>query len=156
MVIFLNSAFKKRIDELGRIVIPKQIRDDFNINNYDELDIFMDNGNIVIKKNIGISQFKEKFDKFLNFINNKCNFKIIIADRNNIISSNHNQILSYIELKEIDYNSVKVFKDKFILKLNIIIDSNYIGDIFFLNNSIFEKDNNEVKEIKDIILNFIK
>ena len=78
MVIFLNNAFKKRIDELGRIVIPKQIRDDFKINNYDELDIFMKDDSIIIKKNIGLLSNKEIIENFIFYVASLINFDIII------------------------------------------------------------------------------
>jgi len=40
----------RRVDELGRIVIPKEIRSVYNINTKDPLEIFTDNSRIVLKK----------------------------------------------------------------------------------------------------------
>ena len=54
----MNNTFKKRIDELGRIVIPKQIRNTFKINDFDELELFIEDDNIVIKKTGGIKNIR--------------------------------------------------------------------------------------------------
>lgn len=40
----------KKIDTLGRVTIPAQIRKNLNLNKGDNVDIYEDNGNIVIKK----------------------------------------------------------------------------------------------------------
>ena len=40
----------RRIDDLGRIVIPKEIRRNFKINEGDSLEIFVDDGDIILKK----------------------------------------------------------------------------------------------------------
>ena len=53
------NVLNKRIDELGRIVIPKQIRNNFKINNFDELEMFIEKDTIVLKKSIGIEIYKE-------------------------------------------------------------------------------------------------
>jgi len=156
MVIFLNNTFKKRIDELGRIVIPKQIRNDFKINNYDELDIYVQDNNIVLKKNIGIMMFKDKLDHLLNFLYIKSNFYIVITDKTSIVSTNYNfnDIPNY--LFNMNYNEVLSYNNVYLLKNSIIIDSNYIGDIVYISNSIFDKDVSEIKDIKDIVVDLIK
>ena len=40
----------RRIDELGRIVIPKEIRKNLRIKNGDSLEIFLESDNIILKK----------------------------------------------------------------------------------------------------------
>lgn len=51
----MNSSVKptgivRKVDELGRIVIPKELRAKFNINEKDALEIFVDNNTIILKK----------------------------------------------------------------------------------------------------------
>ena len=81
------NVLKKRIDELGRIVIPKQIRNSLKINSFDELEIYVESENIVLKKTIGLEMYKEKLDRLLKCLKSE-EFKIIITDKNNVISSN--------------------------------------------------------------------
>ena len=45
-----STGVIRRIDELGRIVIPMEIRNQFDISVRDSLEIFVDESNIIIKK----------------------------------------------------------------------------------------------------------
>lgn len=40
----------RKIDELGRIVLPKELRDEYALKCGEEIDICIDNGNIVLRK----------------------------------------------------------------------------------------------------------
>lgn len=40
----------RRIDELGRIVLPMELRNKFGIAERDQMEIFVDNNSIVLKK----------------------------------------------------------------------------------------------------------
>lgn len=40
----------RRVDELGRVVIPIEIRNQFNIVEKDPIEIYVDNSSIVLKK----------------------------------------------------------------------------------------------------------
>lgn len=42
----------RRIDELSRVVIPKEVRDNFEIMEKDSLEIFVDGEKIILKKYI--------------------------------------------------------------------------------------------------------
>ena len=155
MVIFLNNAFKKRIDELGRIVIPKQLREKFKINSYDELDIFIKENGIFIKKNIGLLSISKKINNFINFISKNTSFNIIIYDGTNIFFNSVNSLDNF-DKDDIDYNIVVPFMNKYICKYTLIIDSNYLGDVIFVSDILFDKDSESVKEIKSILCDLIK
>jgi transcriptional pleiotropic regulator of transition state genes len=43
-------AATKKVDELGRIVLPKEIRDELEIKEGDALDICVDRDNIILRK----------------------------------------------------------------------------------------------------------
>ena len=45
-----STGIVRKIDELGRIVIPMEIRTQFDISVRDSLEIFVDESNIIIKK----------------------------------------------------------------------------------------------------------
>lgn len=59
-----NTGIVRKVDELGRVVIPKEIRNKFQIQEHTELEIFVDNGNIVLHKTN---------DKSCPLCNTKCN-----------------------------------------------------------------------------------
>lgn len=45
-----TSGYMRKVDDLGRIVIPKEIRKNLKISENDTLEIFSDSSSIVIKK----------------------------------------------------------------------------------------------------------
>ena len=64
-------GFVKKIDELGRIVIPKDVRRALGVNNLDSLQFFMDGDSVILRKFQesccfcaaceGLTAFKDKF-----------------------------------------------------------------------------------------------
>lgn len=45
-----STGIVRRVDELGRVVIPIEIRNKFNIAEKDPIEIYVDGSNIVLKK----------------------------------------------------------------------------------------------------------
>lgn len=45
-----NTGIIRKVDELGRIVIPIEIRNEFSIAEKDPVEIFVDNNSIILKK----------------------------------------------------------------------------------------------------------
>ena len=53
----MNSGIIRKIDELGRIVIPIEIRKILNINVGENLEFIVNDNNIIIKKNNVINNY---------------------------------------------------------------------------------------------------
>ena len=77
----------RRIDELGRIVIPKEIRKNFRIKEGENVEIYIDDNNIILKK---YSELKNVSDISSNIIDSV--FSIINKD---IIINKKNLIIEY-------------------------------------------------------------
>ncbi len=45
-----STGIIRKVDELGRVVIPIEIRNQFNISQKDPIEIFIDGSSIVLKK----------------------------------------------------------------------------------------------------------
>lgn len=45
-----TTGIKRGLDELGRIVIPKELRNSLNLNYKDDLEIFVEKDKIILKK----------------------------------------------------------------------------------------------------------
>ena len=159
----MNNTFKKRIDELGRIVIPKQIRNTFKIKDFDELELYIENDNIIIKKTGGILLIKEKLDNFLNFIKKYNNIAAIIIDKNEIISTNIYDINSNLisidnlinnqDYVEINTNGslIKGYKKTY----QLIYDSVLYGTVIFIvNNKLSNVD--VLKDVVNLLLDYIR
>lgn len=57
-----TTGIIRRIDELGRIVIPKEIRKNLRIKNGESLEIYLENDSIILKKYLDkeINEFTER------------------------------------------------------------------------------------------------
>mgnify|MGYP003301350641 CR=1 FL=1 len=45
-----STGIVRKIDELGRIVLPKELRDTLNIDHKDPIEIFVEGDNIILRK----------------------------------------------------------------------------------------------------------
>lgn len=45
-----STGIVRKIDNLGRIIVPKELRKSFNINEGDPLEVYTDGDNIILKK----------------------------------------------------------------------------------------------------------
>lgn len=64
----LEKIGVRRIDELGRIVIPKEIRRNLDIAEGDALEFFVSNSSsIIIRKYVNVCLFCESYDNLIKF-----------------------------------------------------------------------------------------
>lgn len=161
----INSTIR-RIDELGRIVIPKDARRKLKLKSNDPLELYIENDEIIIKKYSNLDNSKDFFVKLLDNIKRINNNDYIILDRfnivattneeliNNISKSEKNKILKFEELKnfETETNNLEGTCKKVIINsLPVIIDSNKDG--FIVELSYDNKyDNNQVLKILKLII----
>ena len=77
----------RRIDELGRIVIPKEIRKTLRIREGENLEIFLDEKeNIVLKKYFAMNYFEEEAKSFAEVIYHITRHSVIITNTDKIIA----------------------------------------------------------------------
>lgn len=109
----MNNSYIRKIDELGRVVIPKEVRNKLNI---------QDNENIIINsdnKSINISKYSY-LDKNNLFLIDLCDLladiysvDVELFDRDKIIFSNNKNNYRFILEKDLIKNSVVVGNIKF-------------------------------------------
>ncbi len=75
----------RRIDELGRIVIPKEIRRNLGIRDGENIEIFTDETSIILKKHSRIASYSEIINKIGDLTNNIMGYPIIVTDREKVI-----------------------------------------------------------------------
>ena len=76
----------RRIDELGRIVIPKEIRKNLRIKNGESLEIFVENDDIVLKKYSPIENLETVANKYVDIFNQVIKHNIIVTERDKVIA----------------------------------------------------------------------
>ncbi len=62
-----STGVVRRVDELGRIVIPKELRKVFDINEKDAIEIFTDGDKIILQKYLPACVFCNNTDDVLYF-----------------------------------------------------------------------------------------
>lgn len=81
------TGIVRRIDELGRVVIPKEIRRTLRIREGDPLEIFTDReGQIILKKYSPIGELNEFSQEYCDSLYESTNFTAMISDRDYIIA----------------------------------------------------------------------
>lgn len=150
----MNTGIVRKIDELGRIVIPKEIRKSLNIRNGEDVQIFIRDEEIVLKKYKKLLTVKDSAIKYLYSFRKITDSSVFITDKDKIIASTvenllgekiDDKILNLIEeRKSEDGYSLKMGNNiinKYYYALPIIIDADAIGSIIIVNDlQINEKD----------------
>ncbi len=78
----------RRIDEMGRIVIPKEIRKNLRINSNDNIEIYMEGEDkIVLKKHSLLKKIDDFAQKFVDSMHSFIKYNIIITDTKDIIAA---------------------------------------------------------------------
>ena len=77
----------RRIDDLGRVVIPKEIRRTMRIREGDPLEIFTDrDGEVIFKKYSPIGELVNFASQYADTLHKTCTNPIIICDRDSVVA----------------------------------------------------------------------
>lgn len=82
------TGIVRRIDDLGRIVIPKEIRRSFRIREGDPLEIFTDaEGEVIFKKYSPIGELSNFASQYAEVIHKSAGLPIAIMDNDHVIAA---------------------------------------------------------------------
>ena len=81
-----TTGIVRRIDELGRIVIPKEIRRSLRIKEGESLEILINNGDIILKKYSVIKNLNDFAQNITDSIYSFVKNNILITDTNSILA----------------------------------------------------------------------
>jgi len=138
-----STGVVRRIDELGRIVIPKEIRRNLGIRDGENVEIFTEYDSIILKKYNRLTGTGYLAKALCDIVYNDLGYKIIITDREKIIAEAgiSEELINKSILKEqenIIESRETITKENNILKLdNIELKGNFVFiPIISLNDSI--------------------
>ena len=81
------TGIVRRIDDLGRVVIPKEIRRTMRIREGDPLEIFTAaDGEVIFKKYSPIGELSEFASQYTDVLHRATNLPVIITDRDHVIA----------------------------------------------------------------------
>lgn len=95
-----TTGIIRRIDELGRIVIPKEIRKTLRIKTSESLEIFIENDDIILKKYSPMESLETVAEKYVDTFNQVLKHNIIVTDCTKVIAISGSLKRKYLD-KEI-------------------------------------------------------
>ena len=106
------TGIVRRIDDLGRVVIPKEIRKTLRIREGDPLEIFTaKDGEVILKKYSPIGELNEFSQEYAETLGETLGYGVIITDLVSI-SKELEQLIENRETKEIkDENKIPLYKE---------------------------------------------
>lgn len=166
-----STGMSRKIDELGRIVIPKEIRKNVNIHNGEELDIYVDDRKIILRKAEKFINNESIYSNIASIIKKYLNVDILITNNEYIVGGTINSLCgqslsnkyleyinnseSYISVNKESININNYNNFNFLGILPIIIDSNVSGlFIIISNNDINGSLLSSIKMIIEVIICF--
>ena len=164
-----TTGVVRRIDNLGRIVIPKEIRKSIKITEGDSLEIYIDLDNVILKKFSLIDSKNLFFQRIIDSYNKEYKKELIITNKNTVVNttfglSNYlNKELSDDIKNIIRERKSKINKEIIIDKelvnyyiLPLIIDSDAVGSLILIDNNITDNDIGVLNLLKTILIKNIE
>ena len=82
------TGIVRRIDDLGRVVIPKEIRRTMRIREGDPLEIYTDReGEVIFKKYSPISELVDFAGQYAESLYKTCGFPVAVCDRDSVVAA---------------------------------------------------------------------
>lgn len=164
-----STGVVRRVDDLGRIVIPKEIRRTLKIRDGEELEIFVDNDIIALKKFSKMAELGDVSKKIIDVVSSLVKKTILVTDRDVVIAGSGEFKKKYLN-KEISNNIeniissrtttiqrnvssielVRDINDKYSYIINPIIS---FGDV--VGSIILISSNNDISEFDEVISTLI-
>ena len=124
-----STGVIRRIDELGRIVIPKEIRRNLKIRDGESIEIFIENHSIILKKFSLMEDSINFANKIVNKLSSLTGNKVLVTDREHIISqsdgltSDKKEILTNNMMEIIEERKIRMseFSENFVISENIVL-----------------------------------
>lgn len=158
-----NTGITRKLDELGRIVIPKELRNNFKIEEGDQIEFFLNDNEIVIRKPSPLKGLDDEIHKLFQVYNLKFHNSIAIIQSNvillgygkdiNLIANSLNEIdikqyssKSLTRYKWLDYNFLisSINSDKYLIvhesKQSTSVDSSIINFLLDFLSKILKEE----------------
>ena len=124
-----NGGIVRRIDELGRLVIPKEIRKSLRIKEGDSVEIFHKGDSVIINRYSSIEILKDYANLLINSVYKDINKNIIVTDTSKVISA-----VGPCKKEYLDKNISDSLIEAIIRRENIL--EKYCKSVDFINNKI--------------------
>lgn len=161
------TGIVRKIDELGRIVLPKELRKTLNINTGDDFQISIDNEKIILEKYFILKNKEEDLIKIIDCFNNIDENKIFLIINNKIVNKNDDlvseKVKEIILTRRIYINeninkyiiSKNIIEEGKIIISPIVYNSDLLGSLVIIGPSSSSELNKISKIVTKLIINSI-
>jgi len=119
------TGIVRRIDDLGRVVIPKEIRRTMRIREGDPLEIFVDReGEVILKKYSPIGELGDFAKEYADALHETMGHIVCIADRDSIIAVSGGSRKEFIS-KPLGSSAEKIMEGRKVIKAEGMEANNY-------------------------------
>lgn len=165
-----STGVLRRIDELGRIVIPKEIRRNLKIKDGESLEIFIDDNSVVLKKYSDMRDLHDIAQNCSDSFYDVINKDILITDLDRVIAASgpmkkrylNKEISSFvtdtIKNRSIDdsINNVEIVEgitedNEFVISY-VVVSGDAVGSVIILSDT---KISDVVRKTSDFIAKFL-
>ena len=116
-----STGVVRRVDDLGRIVIPKEIRRTLRIRDGESLEIFVDKEMIALKKFSKMMDLDEVAKQLVDIMNSVINKNVFITDRDKFIAGSGSMRKKYLN------KNISKFLENIMRERKSIIEQNNHG-----------------------------
>ena len=164
-----STGVVRRIDELGRVVVPKEIRRNLGIKAFEQLEIFIEDENIILKKYSNFTKLIKMANILVDIIGSNFQKDIIITDREKIIATTSKYKNDYLDqpigksLENIMSERKRVIENNFCdleLSVGMLEKVSFVVSPILVNSDVMGivcvlSDKEKVNDFDEKIVNFI-
>ena len=158
------TGIVRKIDELGRIVLPKELRKCLNINTGDDFQIRLEDEKIILEKYSYLKNYEQEIISIINCFISETSYDISLVINSKIINKNNEvidpkldrliqerKIFECKNIEELHLNDNLIIEGRYII-LPIVVNSDLLGSLI-----VVSKDNIiNIEKTSKLLLKIIK
>lgn len=139
------SGIVRKIDELGRIVLPKEMRKCLNINTGDDFQIRLEDEKIILEKYSYLKNYEQEILSIINCFISETTYDISLVVNSKIINKNNEIIDQKLDrliqerkvfecknIEELELNKNLIIEGRYII-LPIVVNSDLLGSLIIVS-----------------------
>ena len=139
------TGIVRKIDELGRIVLPKEMRKCLNINTGDDFQIRLEDEKIILEKYSYLKNYEQEILSIINCFISETTYDISLVVNGKIINKNNEiidqkldrqiqerKILECKNIEELELNKNLIIEGRYII-LPIVVNSDLLGSLIIVS-----------------------
>ena len=139
------TGIVRKIDELGRIVLPKEMRKCLNINTGDDFQIRLEDEKIILEKYSYLKNYEQEILSIINCFISETTYDISLVVNSKIINKNNEiidqkldrqiqerKILECKNIEELELNKNLIIEGRYII-LPIVVNSDLLGSLIIVS-----------------------